>query len=93
LARQVGVIRNSLCGMVAQPSVIFGDGTKNFLDDDLLAGALRSNREVDIFVLQMAPKKFLRSGRSCMRLTSITSARCDSLCECPVMLHAAGLRV
>jgi hypothetical protein len=32
--------------MVARPSVIFGDGTKNFLDDDLLVGALRSIREV-----------------------------------------------
>jgi coproporphyrinogen III oxidase-like Fe-S oxidoreductase len=29
-----------------RPSVIFGGGTKNFLDDDLLADALRSIREV-----------------------------------------------
>jgi hypothetical protein len=70
-----------MCSMVARPSVIFGDGTKNFLDDDLLACALRSNHEVDIFIIRMARKKFLQSGRSCMRLTSITSARCDSLCE------------
>jgi hypothetical protein len=32
--------------MVARPSVFFGDGTKNFLDDNLLVGALRSIREV-----------------------------------------------
>jgi hypothetical protein len=32
--------------MVARPNVIFGDNTKNFLDSDLLAAALRSNREV-----------------------------------------------
>jgi hypothetical protein len=44
--------------MVARSSVIFGDGTKNFLDDDLLTGALRSNREVDIFVLRIARQKF-----------------------------------
>jgi hypothetical protein len=60
LARQVGVIGNSLCSMMARPSVIFGDSTKNFLDDDLLAGALRSNHEVDIFVLRMARQNFLR---------------------------------
>jgi hypothetical protein len=58
LARQIGVIENSLCSMVARPSVIFGDGTKNFLDDDLLPGALLSNREVDIFALRMASHKF-----------------------------------
>jgi hypothetical protein len=46
--------------MMARPSVIFGDSTKNFLDDDLLAGALRSNHEVDIFVLRMAHQNFLR---------------------------------
>jgi uncharacterized protein YwbE len=34
--------------MVARPSVIFGDDTKNFLDDDLLTGALRSIREVGV---------------------------------------------
>jgi hypothetical protein len=34
------VIRNSLCSMVAQPSVIFGDGTKKFLDGDVLAAAV-----------------------------------------------------
>jgi hypothetical protein len=44
--------------MVARPSVIFGDDMKNFLDDDLLAGALRSNREVDVFVLRMARQFF-----------------------------------
>jgi hypothetical protein len=32
--------------MVARLCVIFGDGTKNFLEDDLLADALRSIREV-----------------------------------------------
>jgi hypothetical protein len=44
--------------MVARPSVIFGDGTKYFLDDDLLAVGLRSNHEVDVFVLRMARQKF-----------------------------------
>jgi hypothetical protein len=34
------VIGNSLCSMVVRPSVIFGDGTKNFLDGDLLAAVL-----------------------------------------------------
>jgi hypothetical protein len=46
--------------MVARPSVIFGDGTKNFLNDDLLTGALQSNREVGVFVLRMTHKIFLR---------------------------------
>jgi hypothetical protein len=32
--------------MVARPNVILGDDTKNFLDDDLLAGPLRPIREV-----------------------------------------------
>jgi hypothetical protein len=40
--------------MVARTSVIFGDDTKNFLDDDLLTGALQSNHEVDVFILRMA---------------------------------------
>jgi hypothetical protein len=44
--------------MVARPSVIFCDGTKNFLDGDLLAAALRFNREVDIFVFRMARQRF-----------------------------------
>jgi hypothetical protein len=30
--------------MVARPNVVFGDNTKNFLDSDLLAAGLRSNR-------------------------------------------------
>jgi hypothetical protein len=42
---------------MARPSIIFGDGTKNFFDDDLLAGALRSIREVG-----GAPKKFFVVG-------------------------------
>jgi hypothetical protein len=42
-ARQVGVIENSLCSMVAQPSAIFSDDMKNFLEDDLLADALGAN--------------------------------------------------
>jgi hypothetical protein len=33
-----------MCNIVAQPIVIFDDGTKNFLDNDVLVGALR-NRE------------------------------------------------
>jgi hypothetical protein len=37
--------------MVTKLSVIFGDGTKNFPDGDLLAATLRSNHEVDIFIL------------------------------------------
>jgi hypothetical protein len=40
------VVKNSLCGMMARLSVIFGDGTNNFLEDDLLTDALRSIREV-----------------------------------------------
>jgi hypothetical protein len=36
--------------MVARPSIIFGDSTKNFLNGDLLAAALRFNRKVDVFV-------------------------------------------
>jgi hypothetical protein len=50
--------------MVARPSVIFGDSTKNFLDDDLLAGALQSDREVDIFVLRMARQKLFATHPS-----------------------------
>jgi hypothetical protein len=53
--------------MVARPSVIFGDSTKNFLDDDLLAGALqsdRADREVDIFVLRMARQKLFATHPS-----------------------------
>jgi hypothetical protein len=34
------VIGDSLCSMVARPSVVFSDGTKNFLDGDFLAAAL-----------------------------------------------------
>jgi hypothetical protein len=50
--------------MVVRPSVIFGDSTKNFLDDDLLAGALQSDREVDIFVLPMARQKLFATHPS-----------------------------
>jgi hypothetical protein len=50
--------------MVVRPSVIFGDSTKNFLDDDLLAGALQSDREVDIFVLRMARQKLFATHPS-----------------------------
>jgi hypothetical protein len=46
--------------MVARPSVIFGDGTKNFLDDDLLTDTLRSNRKVNNTVLRTARQKFFR---------------------------------
>jgi hypothetical protein len=44
--------------MVARPSVIFGDGTTN--NGDLLTDALRSIRDVDVFILRMALQKFLR---------------------------------
>jgi hypothetical protein len=44
--------------MVARPSVIFGDGTKNFLDGDLVIAALRSNRKVDVFVFRVARQIF-----------------------------------
>jgi hypothetical protein len=44
--------------MVARLSFIFGDGTKNFLDGDLLAATLRSNREVYIFIFRMARQSF-----------------------------------
>jgi hypothetical protein len=47
--------------MVARLSVIFGDGTKNFLDGDLLTAVLRSNREVDVFVLRLARQNFSTS--------------------------------
>jgi hypothetical protein len=44
--------------MVARLCVIFGDGMKNFLDGDLLVGAVRFNREVDVFVPLMHTKIF-----------------------------------
>jgi hypothetical protein len=71
------MIENSLCSMVARPSVIFGDGTKNFLDDDLLAGTLRSNREVDIIVLRMARQKFF--ARSVWGSVLSVSASCSTV--------------
>jgi hypothetical protein len=55
--------------MVARPNAIFGDDTKNFLDDDLLAGAFRSNCEVGVFVLRMARHKFFRPPRSKVKST------------------------
>jgi hypothetical protein len=76
------VIGNSLCRMVTRPSVIFGDGTKNFLDDDLLADAFRSNREVDVFVLRMARQKFLRPAHPTrLRSPSVRKRPCAAILD------------
>jgi hypothetical protein len=48
--------------MVARPIIIFGDGTKNFLDSDLLAAALQSNREV-AQVNEAACRRLATAGR------------------------------
>jgi hypothetical protein len=59
---------------------------KGYLRSDLLTATLRSNREVDVFVLQTARQKLFHTHPPTERSTAVFT-RSDNICVRPQRIH------